>query len=216
MAVRLVGRLCRAPRVLVGRIRPALLRRKAARVFRGHSGPLRICLGSGAAPVEGWLNVDLMRGADVRLDLRGPLPVPDGRAELIYSEHFFEHLSLEQGTALFRECRRALGPEGRMRIAMPDLESIVESWQGDWRSQDWLSWPGFEWVDTRTRAINMCFREWEHRYLYDFEELSLRLREAGFPEVVRCSIGESEVPELRGLETRKDSLLVVEAFGAAG
>jgi hypothetical protein len=54
-------------------------------------------------------------------------------------------------------------------------------------------------------------REWGHRYLYDFEELRLRLDAAGFDDIRRMSIGASDDAALRHLETRADSRLVVEA-----
>lgn len=54
--------------------------------------PLKLDLGCGPNPKAGWVNIDLARGADLRLDLREPLPLPSGCAEVVYSEHFFEHL----------------------------------------------------------------------------------------------------------------------------
>ena len=44
-------------------------------------------------------------------------------------------------------------------------------------------------------------RDSGHQYLYDFEELALRLREAGFGDVRRLPLGESDDPALRDLET---------------
>ena len=42
-------------------------------------------------------------------------------------------------------------------------------------------------------------------------ELERRMREAGFTEITRCAYGESAHAELRGLETRPDSMLILEA-----
>jgi predicted SAM-dependent methyltransferase len=177
--------------------------------------PLRLCLGSGSAPLPGWVNVDFERGADVRLDLRFPLPLPDRCAEYVYSEHMVEHLDLDAGLSLFRECRRVLADDGVFRAATPDLAALVRSYETDWRAQDWVNWPGHEWIDSAARMLNVSFHSWGHRHLYDEAELTLRLRQAGFAHTRRCSLSESSVPALAGLETREDSLLVVEAWGRA-
>ena len=189
----------------------AVARGRIARAPR----PLRLCLGSGAAPIPGFVNVDMESGADVRLDLRFALPVPDGSVELIYSEHVIEHLDLEDGLSLLRECRRVLVRDGVLRVATPDLDAVVRAYQGDWRGQDWVNWPGHEWIDSPARMINQSFHGWGHRHLYDHAELTLRLAQAGFGETRRCALGQSSTPGLAGLETRADSLLVVEALGTA-
>lgn len=174
--------------------------------------PRRLCLGSGDAPIAGWVNVDFEPPADVLLDLRFGIPVSDGSIDAIYSEHLVEHLPLEGAQSLFRECRRVLSTNGVMRVATPDLEALVTDYRRDWRSShDWINWPEYAYIDTPVRMINVAVREWGHRYLYDFEELVLRLREAGFTRVDRVPLGESVHDHFRGLETRADSKLVVEA-----
>lgn len=59
--------------------------------------------------------------------------------------------------------------------------------------------------------LNIAFRWWGHRWLYDREELHRRLGEAGFDRLEDVAPGQSTRPELRNLETRPDSLLVCEA-----
>lgn len=197
----------------LGRARIAWRCRRARRRQGRWSRPLRLCLGSGAAPIPGWLNADLDARADLRLDLRGPLPFEAASAALIYSEHVLEHLEFETGQRLLRECRRVLRPDGVLRIAMPDLEHLLAAFAGDWRAQEWLRWPGYAGIDTRVHMLNVAFHGWQHRYLYDFEELEVRLRAAGFAEVTRCELGTSTEAALCGLETRADSMLIAEAQG---
>jgi len=173
----------------------------------------RLCLGSGNAPLPGWTNVDLDGSPDVRLDLGRRLPIATGQVAWIYSEHLIEHLPCEAGLTLLRECRRVLGDGGVLRIATPDLEALVASYRGDWRDQDWVRWPGHEWIDTPARMLNQALRGWGHEHLYDARELEHRLRLAGFAEIRRCALGESDHPQLAGLETREDSKLILEARG---
>jgi predicted SAM-dependent methyltransferase len=193
-------------------VRGRLLRRWAQARLAKIADPRLLCLGSGYAPIPGWVNIDVEPPADVLLDLRFGIPVPTGTIDAIYSEHLVEHLPLKAASALFRECRRVLKPDGVMRAATPDLEQIVTNYRLDWRSRhDWINWPEYSYIDTPVRMINVAVREWGHQYLYDFEELALRLTEAGFGHVDRVAIGTSAFPRLRGLETRADSRLIIEA-----
>ena len=204
-------RLARAVGRTIGKTWALLLRLRAR---CRHLPPAdRVCLGSGNAPLPGWLNVDLEGPVDLRLDLRGPLTLRSGSVRWLYSEHLIEHLTLEDGLALLRECRRVLHEDGVLRFAAPDLDALVEAYRGAWREQDWVQWPGHEWIDSPARMLNTAFRAWGHQYLYDAEELQQRLREAGFSHTRVCTAGESEHGELAGLETRADSKLVVEAWG---
>ena len=184
---------------------------RAGARLRALPRPYRLCLGSGRAPIDGWTNVDYYFPADVQLDLRYGIPVPDGTVELIYSEHLVEHLTLDANLELFHECLRVLAPSGRMRIATPDLAEIVRDYRSEWRRHDWVNWDEHRWIDSGTRMVNVAVREWGHVYLWDFGELEQRLTDVGFTSVERFEVGESRNDALRGLETRADSGLIVEA-----
>jgi predicted SAM-dependent methyltransferase len=171
---------------------------------------LKLHLGCGTVHLDGWVNIDLEAGADLRLDVRRPLPFPDGAARLIYHEHLMEHLTVEEGGAGLRDWFRLLAPGGVLRIATPDLAYVVERYQGAWRDQSWLALPEYAFIRTRAEMINVAFRWWGHQYLYDGEELERRVKEAGFAPVRRCALRESPLPELAGLETRDDSKLILE------
>lgn len=189
----------------------AWARRRAADVLNRAAPPLKLCLGSGAAPLAGWINVDIQRPADVLLDVRFGIPLADGSVDFVYSEHLIEHLTLEDGLKHFAECLRLLKPEGVLRMATPDLADLVKDYSTDWRRHDWVQWSDNRWIDSGTRMLNIAVRAWGHQYMYDFDELSLRVRQAGFETVCRSELGASSHPELRGLETRVDSKLIVEA-----
>jgi predicted SAM-dependent methyltransferase len=174
----------------------------------------RLHLGCGPNHFDGWINVDLDAAVrpDLRLDLRLGLPVPERSVSLIYSEHVLEHFSLADGVRIMEDCHRGLAEGGVLRLAMPDLRSIVDHYAGDWRGQEWLQDPAYELVDTPAHMLNYALREWGHRYLYDFEDLEQRLKRVGFDHIERPRWGESADPRLRGLEARHDSKLIVEAF----
>mgnify|MGYP003793632747 CR=1 FL=1 len=99
-----------------------------------------------------------------------------------------------------------------MRVAMPSLDDLIKkSYEGNWREQDWLTWPKYQHIKTRAEMLNISFREWGHQWLYDREELHRRLQEAGFTKIKDVEWGVSDWPELCGLETRLDSGLICEA-----
>ena len=190
-------------------------RRKAEQVLAQRARPYKLHVGCGTVRFEGWINLDAdtdVAKPDVVWDLRNGLPTPDASCQYIHSEHVVEHIPVAAGVRFFQECRRSLVPGGVMRVAMPSLDVILEQvCAGRWREQDWLTWPEFQHVSTRAEMMNMVFRAWEHEWIYDREELERRLKEAGFTEMRHLQWGESAELELRNRETRRDSLLIMEA-----
>ena len=172
---------------------------------------LKLHLGSGTVRLDGWVNIDLETPqADLHFDLTRGLPLPDGCARLVYHEHVMEHITLEQGRFGLRDWHRLLQPGGILRIATPDLAYVVERYQGDWKDQAWLKLPEYQFIQTKAEMINVSMRWWGHQFLYDGEQLEREMRAAGFATITRCRLGESTIPELRGLETRPDSILILE------
>lgn len=184
------------------RVRTAWRLQWATRVLAGRSGPLRLCLGRARASIAGWVTVDDERGADLRIDLRRGLPLPDACVSLIYADQCIERLEFAPAQALLRECRRVLVPGGVLRLATPDLTEALAAFAGAAADTG---------ADQRVRALNQAFRG-AHHYLYDEAELRRCLREAGFHRSERRRAAVSQRPELAGLETRDDSALIVEAW----
>lgn len=176
--------------------------------------PYMLNLGCGSVKFSGWVNIDtnpICDVVDLVWDLSLGIPVDDSSCQFIYCEHFLEHLTVEQGVSFLKECYRALTPEGVLRIAMPSLDYLIDKYShDDWRNQDWLNLPEFQFIKTRAEMLNISFHWWGHKWLYDREELHRRLDEAGFRSIYGVEWGESIFPELRHRETRKDSLLICE------
>ena len=193
---------------------------KRARLYDGRTG-LMLNLGCGPNLKAGWINVDLSPDAELHLDLREPLPFADGSVAMIYSEHFFEHLSYasayESGAwsalevpghpsevmTLLRESFRALMPDGVFSLALPDAERVVRAYAAGDRevfAADARVHP--EWCDTPMHHVNFTFRQGrEHKYAYDAETLTRILQSAGFVSVVRRSFDPALDSERRSLGT---------------
>jgi predicted SAM-dependent methyltransferase len=194
--------------------RKTILRaRTRARLKRALPEGAKVHLGCGPVHLDGWVNIDIDKAAkpDLRVDLRLGFPATRSSVAFIYSEHVFEHLTLEDGLRLFADCQLALKPGGVMRIAMPDLRYVVDRYLGDWKNQAWLREPTCPIIDTPAHMLNFALRSWEHLYIYDLPDLTLRLNEAGFTAVEPKDLGQSSHSDLRDLERRPDSLLIVEA-----
>ena len=176
----------------------------------GPVGPL-LNFGCGRQPLPGFVNIDIAAPCDLRADARQPFPFEDASVRGVYSEHFLEHLTQTDGIHFLRECRRVLTPGGRARIAMPDLDSLVQRYESeDWRGDGDMFRLGFDWVQNRCEMLNIAMREWGHFWVYNEDELRRLGQLAGLRVVDRVQHGESEWPEFRGLETRVSSKLIVE------
>jgi hypothetical protein len=176
---------------------------------------MRLHIGSGPAAIAGWTNVDVApyEGVDVVLDAREPWPFEN--VELIFAEHFLEHLTLSEGLAFLRECRRVLRADGVLRLSTPNLDWV---WLTHYKPPTQLA------IDEQLIGcleINRAFHGWGHQFLYNLRTLELALRAAGFAEIAPCEYGASAVEALRGLERHErhgdlpdaPSVVVVEAGG---
>lgn len=88
---------------------------------------MKVNLGCGPRPIEGFVNVDLLElpGVDVHADVRGPLPFEDGSVDLLYASHVLEHLATAEVPETLREWRRVLRPGGSLLVAVPDLDLVA-------------------------------------------------------------------------------------------
>jgi predicted SAM-dependent methyltransferase len=179
-----------AIRNLVQELRLTPLRRRGRRKARAYSGRKQLKLNIGCGPnlKNGWVNIDLVPNVDLPLDMRDPIPLEDGCATLIYSEHFLEHLDYPADAMRFlRECQRLLQPGGVISIGVPDTRWPLESYagvkDGEYFSLVKKHWHP-DWCHTPMEHINYHFRQdTEHRFAYDFETLGHALKQAGFGNI---------------------------------
>lgn len=88
-------------------------------------------LGCGGKIHPDWVNVDMApRVAGVQAcDLRRGIPFPDNTFEVVYHSQVLEHIPPEEASFFMGECLRVLRPGGRIRVVVPDLESLVEAYR---------------------------------------------------------------------------------------
>lgn len=168
---------------------------------------------SGARILPDWINIDgwCKRGIDYVMDLRCKLPFADNSVNYVFMEHALEHFNLSNGISVLRELHRVMAPGGVIRIIVPDLERYCSAYLAS--DHDWFELAGPKFT-TLAEGLNYVFLNHFHRFMYDFESLSLTLRETGFKHIIRSSHLASEHEELRqdmDLLNRKALNLYVEA-----
>jgi hypothetical protein len=67
---------------------------------------------------------------------------------------------------------------------------------------------GYGWLPNRCYMLNIAMREWQHRWIYNEEELRRVANQAGLIRARRCAFGRSELAAFVGLEYRRDSLIM--------
>lgn len=137
---------------------------------------------------NGWLNLDIVSLEEfaqnngykfLQKDVRGNLPFADQTVDLIYSSHFLEHLTYDEGRQFLRECRRVLKNDGVMRIIVPDAQLLIEKYASNQLSE-------FNEINDGVSSTNsQVSKLWSllfsgHQSTYDFETLKVVGEESGF------------------------------------
>ena len=181
----------------IGELKVAVCDRRARAQRATHvaRAPHRLNIGCGENLRPGWLNIDLDPRADLRLDIRRPLPFPGGTCAEIYSEHVLEHLAYPgEVEEVLRDWWRVLAPGGTLSVGVPDTVYPLASYVN--QVDDYFAWCRTQpwnpsWIETRLDQINFHFRQQglgfgqDHLYAYDVETLAARLTSAGFVDIAQ-------------------------------
>ena len=190
-------------------ILPPVLTGPASRLYRKYrklqarnalKSAKKLHLGCGDHLLKGWHNVDLEGPAEViKWDLRKALPVASNSVELIFSEHFIEHIPKKRARKLLQSCHQVLQPGGVLRLSTPDLDVLIAAYQQK-RLRDWAD---VEWLPaTPCQMVNEGMRNWGHEFVYNRSELIELLQDCGFTQIESVDWQKSNHPELAALECR--------------
>lgn len=170
----------------------------------------KLHLACGKIQLSGWINIDIDSDmADLQIDLTKGLPFEDFSSQYIYCEHFIEHVNREDALNILKECFRVLDYDGVLRLSTPDLTFLVIAYLCG-NINEW----GALWLPENVcHLMNEGMRSWGHQFLYNSDELSLILFEAGFIVKKFVPWGESQFIELQHLESRPfHGELIIEAY----
>lgn len=165
-------------------------------------------VGCGNNYLSDFINIDLYGDVDIIHDIREGLPFENQSADVIYSEHFIEHLTREEGIRFLRECRRVIKNDGTIRISTPDLKiAAVDYLNGD-LSREWLEKYGYGWIESPAEMLNISMREWGHLWVYDQQELCRSAQLVGLQVYKICEFQKSDTEVLQNIDSRPDSLII--------
>lgn len=152
-----------------------------------------------------------------------PYPCEDESFEWAFAEHFLEHLTPREAVGWLRDVRRVLKPGGVLRVTTPDLRKYIEGYldpEGRFfaehrerlgRLRDFAE---KEVPERRAWMVNQIFYRWQHRWIYDLDEVRFVAEQAGFDPaaIVERSFHEGPIEALWELELpkRSDESLYVE------
>jgi predicted SAM-dependent methyltransferase len=200
-------RLARNVRAEWTRARLRVRKRAVIRDYLASHEPRKLHIGCGPNLLDGWLNTDIGGRRSIRLDATRRFPFPDASFDYIFSEHMIEHVSYPDARAMLVECHRVLKRGGKIRIATPDLTTLVglhaDTCDNDQRRYiDEYSGIYRDYMDGSgaTFVINAVMRNFGHLFIYDRAALGQLIEKAGFGDVEVRATGESEDEHLRGLE----------------
>lgn len=166
---------------------------------------LKLHLGCGSDIRDGYINIDFteIRPAFSRKgteffthDLSKGLPKVSFMKEIIkdvdviFSSHFWEHLSYEEGMNLLRECCGVLKPGGIFRMGLPKVREACEAYlKNDYNYfaeiETMLQPPTYP-KETRSLIdyVDFSFRQnGEHKICIDQEKACKMMQAAGFENV---------------------------------
>lgn len=172
----------------------------------------KLQIGTGENIFEDWLNSDIDPYSDnkIYLDATKPFPFEDSTFDYVFSEHMIEHITYQEGLNMLSECYRILTSGGKIRIATPNLQFLLELYKSN-KSElqnEYLKWaikkcniPSVTAFED-TFVINNFVRGWGHKFIYDEKVLRYTLENVCFVNIKKCNLNESENEELRGLENK--------------
>jgi SAM-dependent methyltransferase len=173
--------------------------------------PRKLHIGAQAHVLEEWLNVDIYTGASpgvAYMDATKKFPFEDNSFDYIFSEHMIEHVDHAQGNFMLSECFRVLNPQGKIRIATPDLDRLMALPLFDGSGKDYfddLVRPGFESKGIPIEpnigyVLNYIMHNFGHRFVYNRTTLLNIMKVNGFVYLGDYSPGESDDDVFRKIE----------------
>lgn len=169
----------------------------------------KLQIGAQSNSISGWLNVDIEPKENhvVYLDATTSFPIPDNSFDYVFTEHMIEHIAYEDADFMISECSRILKPGGKIRIATPDIMTLVKILQ-EHDSEDHSAYVehyfsrffGEDIPKDPIHVVNKLFYGFHHRFIHGESTLRYLLEKNSFDQVHRFEVGKSDDPELTRVE----------------
>jgi predicted SAM-dependent methyltransferase len=178
----------------------------------------------GLTPRPGWFMVNVNATTPHYMDGTRRWIFEDGALSYVYADNMIEHVPLGGARTFLAEAHRCLRPGGTIRLVTPDIRAHVDLYLRGHEGEDVVHTEladdyrelGVQHLEHPVDLLRVPIGQFGHHvgYVYDFETLDAELQRAGFQPATRHEPGESDDPQLRGLEYRSVQgpvQLVVEA-----
>lgn len=194
--------------------------------------------GCGTNLIPGYLNIDIADLSDtsvylpinckrddhkldyLRHDMRNGIPLDLHNLQGIYSCHFLEHLTKDDGMNFLKQSFDRLEPGGCFRVVVPDFEMWAKAYVN--KDQRFLMWyqrnylNKWDSVVTECTIFNGMIYNYGHACMYDFQTMRDKLYKIGFARVTRKRWSSGSLINMKALETSLNyhqyESLIIECF----
>ncbi len=153
---------------------------------------------------NGWITIDLNKGADIIHDLRKGIPLPENSVDRIYASHVLEHIPYRELIRLLSEIFRVLKKGGELSVSVPDASLFINAYFNKERFQpeDGFYKPAVVDTGSLIDQINyVAYMDQEHKYLFDKENLINTLKKISFASVDLRNFDENLDDKIRDSES---------------
>jgi len=150
---------------------------------------IKLDLGSSSSQRQGFIGIDITNGSDIKWDLTKGIPYNDDSVEEIRSDHFFEHLVIDDLLFVLSECHRVLKKGKDLNFTIPHINPYINAYiENDMkflRSKITDVPKEYKKVfDTPFDIIMwLMYRNGEHKTFFDKESIVSKLKHTGFKKV---------------------------------
>ena len=88
---------------------------------------MKLHLGCGKRYLEGFVHIDIadFEHIDFKSSIDNLEMIKDNSCDLIYASHVLEYFNLDEADAVLNEWRKKIKKNGVLRVAVPNLESLI-------------------------------------------------------------------------------------------
>lgn len=154
---------------------------KKQKIVPTETDGIRLNLGCGPFPLDGFVNVDQFESVNPDLLCDATcLPYKAGTVDEIYAGHILEHFHFEDGKNALRYWFSLLKPGGKIAITVPDYDFLVKKYVENMTPE--------ALIDFNNTYIYSGIQPSPHLFAYSAALLEKVMKDAGFVQVERMPI----------------------------
>jgi predicted SAM-dependent methyltransferase len=135
---------------------------------------MKLHLGCGKRYLEGFVHIDIadFDHIDYKSSIDNLFMIKDNSCDLIYASHVLEYFSLEEADTVLNEWNKKLKKNGILRVAVPNLESLILVYNK---------------TKSPSNILGPLYGKWDvgkdviyHKTIYDRDSLHSKFKKNGF------------------------------------